>query len=176
MGREVRRLRYIETASLIDRVVRDAFLLIASVPFRKSSVPVLSFTNCPEASVRIDDFRLETIFLVSKEYRWREDNVITPFFRLKGVLQPPGCSLVLENVYPRERWDSEGGILQVPGTRHSLSGWMSGVLSFRDGETGLELDVALGGDPGKRIGQFKISFPEPWCRVSRVDHSSSNFF
>jgi hypothetical protein len=97
-----------------------------------------------------------------------------PYFRLKAVIQPPGCSLVQENVYPHERWDEVVGILTFPYTRDLDFGWVSGVLSFRDEEVGLRLDIVLGGNPGRVINDYTRSFPEPWYRVSRVDHSSRN--
>jgi len=74
-----------------------------------------------------------------------------PYFRLKAVIQPPGCSLDLENVYPHERWDDVAGILTSQYTRDLNFGWVSGVLSFRDEEAGLGLDIVLGGNPGRVI-------------------------
>ena len=142
---------------------------------------MLSFANCPEdppRSVRIDDIRLETIYVVSPEYNWRKKSFVTPYFRLKGVLQPPGSSLGLEYVYPREWWDNKAGILRTPSARSLNSRWVSGVLSFRDKETGLELDVILGGVPGEtgvdQSEKYSSAFPKPWCLVSRVNHSASN--
>jgi hypothetical protein len=145
-------------------------------------VPMPSFANYPEVpstSVRIDDIRLETIYVVSEEYIYSaEERTIMPYFRLKGVLQPPGSSLVLENVCPRQWWDNEVGILQTPNAKRSNSGWVSGVLYFRDKETGLGLDILLGASPGEtNIGQLEQSspaFPEPWCRISGVNHLASN--
>jgi hypothetical protein len=114
-----------------------------------------------------------------KPYLWSQtamdigDNcIVMPYFRLEAVIQPPGCSLVQGNVYPHERWDDVVGILTFPYTRDLNFGWVSGVLSFRDEEVGLGLDIVLGGNPGRVINDYTRSFPEPWYRVSRVDHSS----
>jgi hypothetical protein len=65
-----------------------------------------------------------------------------PYFPLKGILQPLGCSLVLENAYPREWWD---GILQNLTDRSLNDAWISGVLPFRDEKAELGLDLVLGG-------------------------------
>jgi hypothetical protein len=140
--------------------------------------PMLSFADLPEVglqSIRIEDIWLETIYVVSLEYNLRKRSSITPYFRLKDVIEPPGSSLVLKNVCPREWWDKEVGILRTPSLHISDHAWVSGVISFRD-KTGLVLDVILGGIPGK-IDQLRKSsqaFPKPWCRVQRVDDSASN--
>lgn len=55
-------------------------------------------------------------------------------------------------------------------------GWVSGVLPFRDKETGLKLDLDVGGIPGKTVhsGYSSLVFSELWCCVIRVDHSTGN--
>lgn len=141
-----------------------------------------SFANCskvPSTSVRINDIRLETIYVVSEDNIYSaEERTIIPYFRLKGILQPPGSSLVLENVCPHQWWNDEVGILQTSNAKRSNSGWVSGVLYFRDRETGLGLDIILGTSPGEtKIGQLEQlspAFPESWCRISSVNHSASN--
>jgi hypothetical protein len=141
--------------------------------------PMLGFADLPEGglqSIRIEDIRLETIYVVSSEYGLRNRSSITPCFRLKDVIEPPGSALVLENVCPREWWDKEVGILRTPTVHVSDHPWVSGVLSFRDKKTGLVLDVILGGIPGKidQLGKSSQAFPKPWCPVTRVDSSVSN--
>jgi hypothetical protein len=117
-------------------------------------------------------------YAVSQEYRLRVNHMITPFFRLQGVLQPPKCSLVLESVYPPQRWDNEAGILQVPDTRHSLLSCISGVLSFKDKETGLELDVILEekGVPGKGWASQKYSSRSLGVVLAASIIRQANFF
>jgi len=66
------------------------------------------------------------------------------------------------------------GILTFTYTRDLTFGWVSGVLSFRDEEAGLGLDIVFGCNPGRVIDDYTRSFPESWYHVSRVDHSSRN--